>query len=1270
MGLVLLFLPLTVHAFNYSIVDSGTDGSVTWEVRTTEDGSNELVFRPTDGVSGTFNDEGWVNSSYHKDNTAPWNNRDDYDSIRFEKGVKGGHSLGGMFFNNNAKKINLTNFDTSNTQDMTSMFRNSKSTEIIGLNSISVSSVEIMDSMFKNSEALELDITGWDVYNLYYANQLFRGSKAKEILGLKDLNVSSLGRMNGMFAFSSVTNIDLSNWDTSNVEYMQHLFSYSKAKNINISGKFTAADAYYTDGMFAHINLDTLDISNLVIPHAFQTWYMFGGANIKNLIVSTENKSLGLPSNLVGIYMGINTDTVYFGDVEYSEGIVSGAFGYKDYDLITMLNRLYDGDYSSGYLLRNLLEVYLDDEDLHVIFVSGGDLDVDKYKGYFSVGEADVNKIVITKDLDVYGSELFNDETIWVNFGTGESKTLYDLFNNPSFDNTIRVDKGTWVKEGKFKVIVHGTGKDGGEFIQEFVGSNTEPLMLPASLTNNGEVIQVLGYSKNKGDYSIDVELGVPLSFKGNPNIINSEVVNLYVVPENYLINYDSNGGLGSMSSSRVMLDEEFTIPSAPFSRFNHRLLGYSINKDSDTPDFIVGQPVTNIVPAGETITLYAVWEPIDNSVTIDGGEFSIQLKGGEQLTLKEVPAGVQYEVYEETPQGWVLVESINTTGEIKTLEESVAKFINDYRPGQTSVVIKAVKLLDEEPSGNFEFVLLKDGQEIQRSKSASNGSIIFDPIILDSAGSYRYQIEEVNTQNPNIDYDSHTEEVVVNVVDNGDGTLSSNVVYSSPDGAVFNNTTKKGSLMISKQLEGSNNVGQEFNIRIRLSNGEVLERKVSVNNPVIINDLPYGTTYTVEEYALPVGYQLSDITNSEGEINSDVHRVVVQNQYSVRGSVNLEARKIISSPVQRDLIAGEFEFQVVDDEGRVLTSAVNDGDGNIYFDAIDINFIGTKNYTIREVNNGVPNIVYDDEPKQVVINTVDRGDGSLEVSADYPNGLVVFNNKYTPDELPNVDTGEVVIRKRVVNKTEGNKDAKYKLMVELIGADGRGIKGDYSYTTTRGTNGYIHNGGTLDIMADEEITISGLPLNIFISIEEEVPAGYHVSSDSSLINVLVKDRVELEIVNHYNAVGKWTPNASKRLNGANLSDYSFNFLVLKDGDIVSRGVSDDNGTINFEGIQYTIDDVDKEYEYTIVEESDSVDGITYDSSEYSVLLVVKDDGKGNIYVDVKEVRKDGELVSDIVFKNIYRANMPATGTYGLILPIVMSMLFVLMVFGLDRKYS
>ena len=114
---------------------------------------------------------------------------------------------------------------------------------------------------------------------------------------------------------------------------------------------------------------------------------------------------------------------------------------------------------------------------------------------------------------------------------------------------------------------------------------------------------------------------------------------------------------------------------------------------------------------------------------------------------------------------------------------------------------------------------------------------------------------------------------------------------------------------------------------------------------------------------------------------------------------------KIDKNLTGRDLKEGEFTFELLED-GKVVATGSNDASGNVTFNKITYTEPGHHTYTVREVNNDLGGVIYDDQAYTVYTQIIDQGNGKLKAEhqvvvqmdnefAPIENNEITFTNKY-----------------------------------------------------------------------------------------------------------------------------------------------------------------------------------------------------------------------------------------------------------------------------------
>lgn len=123
--------------------------------------------------------------------------------------------------------------------------------------------------------------------------------------------------------------------------------------------------------------------------------------------------------------------------------------------------------------------------------------------------------------------------------------------------------------------------------------------------------------------------------------------------------------------------------------------------------------------------------------------------------------------------------------------DDANAAFVNTYAHGTTGVVLGATKVLSGKAlaDGQFTFVLTAEDGTVYQAKNDAAGSVAFPALTFAEPGTYVYTISEVNDKQANVTYDTATYNVVVNVVDDGQGNLVATVAYDGGAAPTFKNS-------------------------------------------------------------------------------------------------------------------------------------------------------------------------------------------------------------------------------------------------------------------------------------------------------------------------------------------------------------------------------------------------------------------------------------------------------------------------------------------------
>ncbi len=161
--------------------------------------------------------------------------------------------------------LDLSSFDTSSVTDMSFMFSPNPQLTSLNVSSFDTSNVTNMNAMFSGCPKLtSLDLSNFDTSQVTAMNHMFSSSSALTSLDLSSFNTSNVTNMNNMFAVcNALTSLDLSNFNTSKVEDMSYMFAPCRALTSLDLSSFDTSKVTDMGRMFKECSsLTSLDLSN------------------------------------------------------------------------------------------------------------------------------------------------------------------------------------------------------------------------------------------------------------------------------------------------------------------------------------------------------------------------------------------------------------------------------------------------------------------------------------------------------------------------------------------------------------------------------------------------------------------------------------------------------------------------------------------------------------------------------------------------------------------------------------------------------------------------------------------------------------------------------------------------------------------------------------------------------------------------------------------------------------------------------------------------
>lgn len=171
---------------------------------------------------------------------------------------------------------------------------------------------------------------------------------------------------------------------------------------------------------------------------------------------------------------------------------------------------------------------------------------------------------------------------------------------------------------------------------------------------------------------------------------------------------------------------------------------------------------------------------------------------GEHDYVLREVGAGTTHNGVTFDGKSIAIHTSVVDNGEgglvvehALTTDDANVAFVNTYAHSTTSVVLGATKVLSGKAlaDGQFTFALTAEDGTVYQAKNDAAGSVAFPALTFAEPGTYVYTISEVNDKQANVTYDTATYQVVVNVVDDGQGNLVATMAYDDGAAPTFKNS-------------------------------------------------------------------------------------------------------------------------------------------------------------------------------------------------------------------------------------------------------------------------------------------------------------------------------------------------------------------------------------------------------------------------------------------------------------------------------------------------
>ena len=591
---------------------------------------------------------------------------------------------------------------------------------------------------------------------------------------------------------------------------------------------------------------------------------------------------------------------------------------------------------------------------------------------------------------------------------------------------------------------------------------------------------------------------------------------------------------------------------------------------------------------------------------------------------------------------------------------------INTYT-AEGSATLKAKKLLkgrDWMDSESYTFTL-KDpnGTVVEEKTVTADGEITFAAINYDESDAgktYTYTITETGNSSANVTA-SDPIQAKVEVIDNGDGTLKTNVTYTPEDDTIINTyvpTPVNAQINVNKTIDGyvSSDKGSSDNVfefTLYDKDGKQVGDKITITTKEGTGTASFAPiqytevgeyTYTVKEtLGSAAGYTYSTIeypvvvTVTDDPVNGKLDASVSYGDYTVTSGdetlldvinefdmtdvdVTLTLTKTIDDQ-SNSAPDGTFTFKLYKDsvseenfveEKTITTKGLT---GSVDFSKLTFDKSGEYTYVVVEEAGDVNGFTYDTTEHTYKIIIDDNFDAAiLEVNKDSTLEAEI-TNIYKAKE-----TSNILKVKKEINDTSGSayettftftlKDADGNKIdeVTVVGAEEGEFKaieydkaGTYEYTIT-------------EVAGDDKgYQYDTTEYKVTVTVEDK---NGELVATSAYIDKTGESQTSLTVTNTYDPEdAKIVIQAEKKVDdktgGAAGNPKTFTFELLDaDGNVIETVSRVGGGTVTFSELTYS---KVGEYNYTVREVAGDDKGYTYDTSEYPVTVTVTDPDKDGI---------------------------------------------------------
>lgn len=242
-------------------------------------------------------------------------------------------NMGSMFSKcTSLETLDLSSFNTEKVTDMQTMFEGSTNLRTINLPKGFIgSNVTDLNGMFRGCASLtELDLSGSNAEKVKNMDSMFYGCVALSNLNLSGFKTGSLTDMRYLFSScQSLESLDLSGFNTENVTSMESMFSQcSSLRSLDLSS-FNTSKVIDMDLMFYKcINLESIDLSSFDTENLQQMDHMLNSCRKLEMLDLSSFATPNMTSMHCAFQYCKNLKTIYVTSAFTTDKVTEGRFAF------------------------------------------------------------------------------------------------------------------------------------------------------------------------------------------------------------------------------------------------------------------------------------------------------------------------------------------------------------------------------------------------------------------------------------------------------------------------------------------------------------------------------------------------------------------------------------------------------------------------------------------------------------------------------------------------------------------------------------------------------------------------------------------------------------------------------------------------------------------------------------------------------------------------------------------------------------------------------